>query len=444
MDTVPLGVLFGILGVLLLMSAFFSSSETGLLSLDRYRLLSHAREGHRGARRVRKLLQRKDRLLGLILVGNNIANIGSSVIATLISLELLGPAGPAIAATALTIYLLIFAEIAPKTIAVLHPEKIAYPASWVLLPASWVFSPLVRLLNWLSSIALLPLGINPEKAQNEPSLDRNALLNILSDRNSMLPEKYQDMLTNILNLEETAVNDIMVPRTEITNIDINEDPQKLKRTWLNNAHDYCTVYQHDPDNIIGVLDMRGVAKLLGSEITPRRIRNQLYKPHFIPEHSTLVDQLSTLQQESHDVALITDEYGVIQGMVNIQLIWQEVVGKVYMAPDDHGIYPQADGNVIVDGTTTIRDINRRLDWDLPIDSDTTTLNGLLLEHLGELPMPNMSLRVGRYIITVKRLSKNNLVARALIRQMPQEDADGATDEGETDKKPAPDKKGKRS
>lgn len=412
-------LLLFVLGILLLMSAFFSSAETGLISLDRYRLLSRARAGHRGARRVRKLLRRKDRLLGLILVGNNVANIGASVIATVLSLRLLGNSGPAVAAAVLTLYMLIFSEIAPKTLAVMYPERIAYPASLVLLPLSWLFSPLIKLLNYISNLILRPLGVNPAQTQNEPKLDRGALLSILSEKNSSMPKQYQDLLINVLNLDKAMVNDIMIPRMEITSIDINGDPQTLKSALLKSRHDYMTVYQHDPDDIIGILGMRAVAKLTSSKITPKQIRTQLQEPLFVPEHTPLMRQFSQLQREERDVALVTDEYGIVQGMINIHLIWQEIVGKVHIASNGDGIYPQKDGSVIVDATVTLRTINHRLKWNVPTDSDVTTLNGLLLDRLRQLPAPQLSIRVGNYAITIKRLGKNGLVERALIEQIPE-------------------------
>jgi Mg2+/Co2+ transporter CorB len=424
MASLPLDVSFGILGFLLIASSFFSSAETGLISIDRYKLLSKAREGHKGARRVRRLLKRKDRLLGLILVGNNLANIGASVIATLISLQLLGDTGPVVATAVLTLYMLIFAEIAPKTLAALYPEKIAYPASMVLLPLSWLLSPLVKILNYLSNAILRPFDVKPEEESEDPQLDRKALLHIVSGNNTPLNKKYQSMLVSILSMEDTEVDDIMLPRMDMGSIDVQEDTKTLDRTiraLLKKEHHHIAVYHEEPDNIIGILDIWSIAELASKPINARAIRMKIKDPYFVPERTSLLRVLSMLKDAKQQVALVTDEYGAIQGMIDTSLILEEIVGQAQsMSSDDAGIYPQKNGGAIVDGTANIRDLNRRMQWNLPEKGDITTLNGLLLEQLQELPAPQLSVRINGYVITIKRLSEKGLVQRAFVRPMPED------------------------
>lgn len=436
MPSPPSELLFLILAFLLLASSFFSSAETGLLSVDRYKLLAAAREGHRGAQRIRRLLRRKDRLLSLILVGNNVANIGASVIATLLSLRLLGDSGPLIAAALLTCYMLIFAEIAPKTLAALYPEKIAYPASALLVPLSWLLAPLVKVLNYISNTLLRLLGVNPNKEEAEPQLDRKTLLHVLSDKNNALHEKHRELMLNTLYIEDTTVNDVMIPRQDIISIDLHANDQEFKKVLLkllDKPYGFMTVYQETQDNIIGVIDIPIAAKLLNKKITRRAIRASLQEPDFVLEHTSLLDAIYLPGKEGKLVVLITDEYGVIQGGISRPLIGQEIFSMGHMLFEEDGIYAnenenEKDDSVFVDGAANVRDINRYMKWDLPVQNDISTLNGLLLKHLEKLPAEKFSVLIDDYVITIIKLRKNGLVERASIKRVNNEQDEQADDQ----------------
>jgi len=416
----------GALAGLLVLSAFFSSAETGMMALDRYRLQHLSKEGHAGATRVSRLLERKDRLLGVILLGNNLVNVTASAIATLLALQLFGEAAVAVAALLLTLIILIFAEIGPKTAAALYPERIAWPASWVLYPLLNLLHPLVRAINVISNSLLKLVGIDITK--KPPGLSHSELLSILGDGSVDLPEQYRNMLVNILNLDKITVNDIMVPRSEVIGIDIGGSQASIIETLSAHRLTRVPVYQENMDHIIGILDVRDTPRLLadGQDMEPL-LRKLMRKPYFVPQGTPLPIQMEHFQAEKRSMGIVVDEYGAVQGIVTLQRILEEIVGKVNLGlrvgATTQDIYWQPDGSCIVDGTATLHEISKVLGMQLAAE-DASTLNGLLLEKTEDIPEQGEVVELDGYTARVL-LADENRVHRVLLRIAKKENGEQA-------------------
>ena len=403
MNDSSLELLLGILIACLLMSAFFSASETGMMSLNRYRL-KHLRKNHRGARIATRLLERPDRLLGLILIGNNLVNILASAIATVIALRVWGDAGIAIATGAMTILVLIVGEVTPKTLAALHPERIAFPAAYVLNALMYVFYPLVWCINHITNGLLKVLGINPDK-RPEDALSSEELRTIVGESGPMIPPRHKRMLLNILDLEEVTVDDIMIPRHEIRGIDVEEDDAQIIEALRTSEHTRLILYREDIGNILGILHLRTVSLFLNGERLDREaMQRTAADPYFVPEGTPLNTQLLNFQKLKRRMGIVVDEYGSVRGLVTLEDILAEIVGEFTSNISDQSpeIVPQTDGSFVIDGATAIRDINRTLHWELPIDGPKT-LNGLILEFLETIPEAHVGMRLGRYHFEILEL-----------------------------------------
>ena len=403
MNDSSLELLLGILIACLLMSAFFSASETGMMSLNRYRL-KHLRKNHRGARLATRLLERPDRLLGLILIGNNLVNILASAIATVIALRVWGDAGIAIATGAMTILVLIVGEVTPKTLAALHPERIAFPAAYVLNALMYVFYPLVWCINHITNGLLKVLGINPDK-RPEDALSSEELRTIVGESGPMIPPRHKRMLLNILDLEEVTVDDIMIPRHEIRGIDVEEDDAQIIEALRTSEHTRLILYREDIGNILGILHLRTVSLFLNGERLDREaMQRTAADPYFVPEGTPLNTQLLNFQKLKRRMGIVVDEYGSVRGLVTLEDILAEIVGEFTSNISDQSpeIVPQTDGSFVIDGATAIRDINRALHWELPIDGPKT-LNGLILEFLETIPEAHVGMRLGRYYFEILEL-----------------------------------------
>ena len=418
MNEAPLGLLFSILVLLILLSAFFASSETGMMALNRYRLKHLKDNNHRGAQRASQLLERPDRLIGLILIGNNLVNILASAIATVIAIELWGNAGIAIATILLTLVILIFAEITPKTIAALHPEKIAFPASAILRPMLKILYPLVWLINGVTNRLLALLGIDPRK-HSEHGLSGEELRTIVNNAGPLIPQTYQGMLLNILELEKVTVDDIMVPRVEVFGLDLEEDDELLLRRIQSSEYTRLPVYREDINNIEGILHMRRASRFIDEHgLHRQQMMQELEKPYFIPEGTPLNKQLLNFQQLKHRIAIVVDEYGEVMGLVVLEDILEEIVGQFTsnLAESIADIYPQQDGSYIINGTANVRELNKSLAWQLPTEGPKT-LNGLLLEYLESFPDANAGVRIGNYDLEILDLQDNVIQAvRARYRK----------------------------
>ena len=421
MNEAPLGLLFSILAVLILMSAFFSSSETGMMSLNRYRLKHLRKNKHRGARRASKLLERPDRLIGLILIGNNLVNILASAIATVIAIRLWGDAGIIIATISLTLVILIFAEITPKTIAALYPEKVAFPASFILWPLLKVFYPIVVMVNGITNALLRLLGFDPSKT-NEEHVSSDELRTIVTDAGQLIPTQHRDMLLNILDLEEVEVDDIMVPRNEVYGIDLDDSDDEIMSCLQNSAHTLLPVWREDINDIVGILHMRSISRVLDQNGLDRiALEREMDKPYFIPESTPLHTQLLNFQKKKLRLGVVVDEYGQVMGLVALEDILEEIVGEFTSNLQDSmdNIFAQRDGSYIISGTATIREINRNLNWQLPTDGPKT-LSGLILEYLESFPDANAGMAIDGYTLEILELQGNVVQA---VRARPQ-----ATDE----------------
>jgi len=408
LNEAPLGLLSTILVVLIFLSGFFSSSETGMMSLNRYRLKHLYQKGHSGARRVTHLLDKPDRLIGLILIGNNLVNIFATTITTIIAMRLYGDLGLAIAPIILTLVILIFAEVTPKTIAALHPEKIAYPASLILRPMMTLLYPAVWLTNWISNGILRSLGVRHVKHNDSDHLSAEELRTVVNEAGALIPARHQHMLLNILDLENAEIDDIMIPRNEIFGLDLEEDDDDIAERIQSCEYNRIVVYSGDINNVQGVLHLRNVSRIFTEEGFNREaLMENISEPYFVPEGTPLHTQLFKFQELKHRFSIVVDEYGVVQGIATLEDILEEIVGEFTSNISDNieEIFPQADGSYIIDATATIRDINKNLGWELPTDGPKT-LNGLILEQLESFPEASVSVRIQHYSFEIIDLSEN--------------------------------------
>ena len=406
MSDVPLGILLAALVVLIILSACFSGSETGMMALNRYRLRHLAGSGHRGARRASRLLERPDRLIGLILLGNNFVNIAASSLATVIALRLLGEAGIALAAGLLTLVILIFAEVAPKTYAALHPERVAFPAAHVLTALLVVFQPLVVAVNWMANGVLRLLRLSPSGADRD-SLSREELRTVVAEAGALIPRRHRQMLMSILDLEKVTVDDIMIPRQEINAIDLDDPPSEILEQIMHTQHTRIPLYRRDINEIEGILHLRRVVAPPREEGLAEYLRTQASEPYFIPAGTALSVQLLNFQRAHQRIGLIVDEYGEIEGLATLEDLLEEIVGQFTTDPTDHSseVHPQTDGTYLVDGSANVRELNRAMHWELPTEGPKT-MNGLIIEHLGAIPEPGTSLMITGYPIEIMQTTGN--------------------------------------
>ncbi|MBE0509631.1 MAG: HlyC/CorC family transporter [Chromatiales bacterium] len=407
---IPIWLLLTSLFVLILLSAFFSGSETGLISLNRYRLRHMSRDGHPGAVRASELLKRPDRLIGVILLGNNFVNILASAIATIIALRLIGEEGIMIATLLLTLVILIFAEITPKTLAALHPERVAFPATLIIRPLLKTLYPLIWLINTIPSGLLRLLGVS-QRALEGHHLSSDELRTVVNEAGSLIPQRHQEMLLSILDLEQVTVEDIMVPRNEITGIDLDDDWETILKQISTSQHTRLPVYRGDIDNVLGFIHLRNVLAL-GANRSPQReeLEKVIREAYFIPEGTPLHTQLLNFQAQRRRIGLVVDEYGDIRGLVTLDDILEEIVGEFTTDPaaaTSKDIHPQEDGSFLVDGGTNIRELNRIMQWDLPTNGPKT-LNGMITEYLETIPEPGTSLLLQGYPIEIMQTANNSI------------------------------------
>lgn len=414
-DDVPLAALFSALAVLLLLSAFFSGSETALMRLNRYRLRHQARDGRRAAQLAEKLLERPDRLIGLILLGNNLVNFAAAALVTLIALRVGGEPAVWLGTLLLALVVLIFSESAPKTLAALYPEKVALPAAFIYYPLMIVMYPIVSLVSVISNSVLWLLGVRGTQS-NLISLSNEELRTIVYEAGSLISLKYRSMLINILDLEKVTVDDVMVPHNEIMGIDLNDDLEEISAVIRNSEHTRLPVYRDNIDQVIGLLHLRRLANLSShSRFDKDDIESLTAEPYFVPEGTPLSTQLVQFQRAKQRFALVVDEYGDIQGIVTLEDILEEIVGEFTTVPanDDDDITREADGRYLVNGTANIREMNRVMDWSLPTDGPKT-LNGLILEYLETIPAPGTCLKIEEYPIEIVQSDDNRVQTARIV------------------------------
>ncbi len=415
MGDVSTGTLFAVLGVLILLSGFFSGSETALMTLNRYRLRHMSKAGHRGAQLAEALLKRPDRLIGLILIGNNFVNITASALATIIALRLGGEAAIAVATGLLTLTILIFAEVAPKTLAAMRPERIAYPAAWIYTPLLKVAYPLVWLVNVMANALLSMIGVRTD-AGDMSHLSSEELRTVVIEAGAMIPKRHQKMLLSILDLEKVTVEDIMIPRAEIIGIDLAQPWETIVSQLLDAQHSRLPVWENDIENIVGVIHLRRLLRPLArGELTREAFDSLIREPYFVPEGTPLNKQLINFQGLKRRIALVVDEYGDILGLVTLEDLLEEIVGEFTTDPAAaaRDFFPETDGSFLVNGSATIRQLNRSLNVHLPIEGPKT-LNGLVTEHMEAIPEPGTSMLIAGYPIEIVAVS-GNAVKTARIR-----------------------------
>ncbi|ELZ5941015.1 DUF21 domain-containing protein [Providencia stuartii] len=409
MDHVSTGTLIIILIILIIMSAYFSASETGMMTLNRYRLKHLAKQGNRSAKRVEKLLRHPDKLISLILIGNNLINIVASSLATIVGMRLYGNAGVAIATGILTFVILVFAEVMPKTIAALYPEKIAFPSSYILKPLQKIMLPVVWAFNKITLLFMFLCGIKPPVIRSD-AVSKDELRTIVNESKAKLSRRNQDMLLSILDLEKVTVGDIMLPRNEIVGIDVNDDWKSIIRQLTHSPHGRIVLYRDSLDDAIGILRVREAYRLMMEkrEFTKQNLIKAADSIYFIPNSTPLSTQLINFQHNKEKIGIIVDEYGEIQGLITVEDILEEIVGDftTSMSPSlSEEVLPQSDGSVLVDGTANIRDLNKAFDWHLPVDGPRT-VNGMVLEAIGDIPELQEKIVISHYLVEVLLISDN--------------------------------------
>ena len=407
MNDMPLSMLFGILAAMLILSAFFAGSETSLMSLNRYRLRHLVKLKHSSAIKTHNLLQRPDRLLGLILLCNNFVNNFAASIATVIAIKLYADeeAVVAIATGILTIVMLICSDVTPKTLAAIKPELLAFPAAWIYTPLLKILYPVVWFINLFVNLLLRIVGVDVKKNRHE-ALNKDELKSIISDAESLMPVRYQKMLMGILELESATVEDIMTPRNEIIGIDLELPIEDIITQIKTSPHTRLPVYKTSIDRIIGFIHLRKILVLINQEdFDKQTIINCLDKPSFIPESTPVHNQMHRFKHERIRIGLVVDEYGDVQGLVTLDDLLQEIVGE--LITEDVAVRAQGNGSYLVDANITIRELNRVMQWSLPTEGPKT-LNGLIIEFMETIPETGTSIKLHGYPLEIIKRDENSV------------------------------------
>ena len=419
-------MLFSSIVFLLFLSAFFSGVETAMMSLNRYRLKHLVKENDKGAIRADKLLKRPDRLLGVILIGNNFVNILAASLTTVLCLNLFGDSGVVIGSIVLTLIILVFAEITPKTFAALNSEKVALPASLVLKYLQKILRPLVLFVNFFSNFFMRLLGTK-ETTINE-DLSPEELKSVLENSGDLIPKKYQDMLISVLELDKVSVDEVMTQRSEVIGIDLNQPIETILSNLQNNQKDFLPVYNESLDDLRGVIDLYGITSFLSNEDKSiESLIESLDEAYFIPENTPLSTQLFNFQKNKKTVAVIIDEYGSVKGLVTIKDVLEEIVGELATDIDRETveIMEQKDGSYLIDASIPLRELNKKLNWQLPING-AKTLNGLIIDQVETIPENNIKIEIENYSIETV-LIRNNMIKIARVLQIEKEDEELSDD-----------------
>jgi Mg2+/Co2+ transporter CorB len=405
----PLSVLALLLVTAILLSAFFSGTETALMSVNRYRLRHLAREGSRSAKMAEQLLARPDRLIGMILICNNFVNSAAAAIVTVIALSLGGETYAAIGIGLFTVTLIIFAEVAPKTFGALYPERIALPAAVIYTFLLKILFPLVTATNFVANGVLRLLGIRREQV-NRTSLSSEELRTVVAEASTVIPHRHQRMLMSILDLEKITVDDIMVPRQEIYGIDLTDDWDDIVEQLRDCRHTRVPVYEGNLEALIGILHMKKVARML---VRGEFDRDELValartrEPYYVPEGTSLNTQLLQFQRQRRRVAFVVDEYGDVQGLVTLEDLLEEIVGEFTSETSilHKDVFRERADSFVVNASASVRTLNRKMGWTLPA-TGPRTLNGLIIEQMETIPTPGQKLRVGDYSLEVLQVTDN--------------------------------------
>ena len=417
-DEVPLAALIGVLIVLLILSAFFSGSETALMSLNRYQLRHKAKVGHRGAQLAETLLERPDRLIGLILLGNNLVNFSAAALVAIIAFKLGGQPAVALSTLLLTLVVLIFSEAAPKTLGALHPERIAFPAALIYYPLLKITYPVVWLTNIAANGILYLCGVRDDEAHSH-ALTQDELRTVVFEATARIPRKYRSMLISILDLEKVTVDDVMVPHNEIIGIDLDSSTEEIMAVIEKSEHTRLPVFQNNIDNVVGLLHLRRIANHAHlADFDKVMLKRLVDEPYYVPEGTPLNIQLVQFQKLRKRIAFVVDEYGDIQGIVTLEDILEEIVGEFTTDPsnDDDDIVKESHNTFLVGGAANIREVNRTMNWTLPTNGPKT-LNGLIVEYLEIIPKSGTNLKIEEYQIEIVETNENRVkTARIYPRQ----------------------------
>lgn len=407
MTGIPLAYLFGLVCLCLLFSAFFAGSETALMSLNRYRLRHLARAGHRGAMVAEKLLRRPDRLIGLMRLGDTLANVIATSVTTLIALRIGGDRLVAIAGGLLILCLLIFSEITPKTLAALYPERFGFPAAFIYVPLLKLLYPVVWLVNAFTNGLLWLMGVR-SAAMPLHSMSSEELRSVVTEAGGLIPKRHQRMLLSILDLERITVEDIMVPRNEIAGIDIEQEWDDIRTQLRSSEHTRLPVYEGDIDNILGFVHARHVLHLLSREDAGKEeLKGILREAYFVPAGTSLQRQLLNFQTARRRIGLVVDEYGDIRGLVTLEDILEEIVGEFTTDPAARNldIYKESETSYLLNGSATVRELNRAMQLKLPT-AGPKTLNGLILEFLETIPQTGTAFKLAGHSFEVVQTTGN--------------------------------------
>lgn len=398
-----------VLLVLILSSAFFSGAEIGMMSLNRYRLRHLVKKHHKQAIRVNKLLAHPDRLLSVVLIGNTLANIVASMVATLIGQQLYGELGVIIATTILTFVILVFSEMTPKTFAAIYPQSVAFICSLPLTILLWLFAPLVKLISWIANGIIRLFGISIDQTQKD-LLSGEELRSVVHEAGGLLPIEHKSMLISLLDLEQAHIEDIMVPKTEIIGIDLEQPWHEILNQLEMSQHTRLPLYRGTIENLVGMIHLRSVLNLaLEEHLDMDNLLKIAEAPYYIPEGTTLNVQILNFQKMKRRSCFVVDEYGDLQGLATMEDILEEIVGEFTtdIAALSKDITPQDDGSYIIDASITLRNLNRLLNWHLP-QIGPRTLSGLIIEHLGYIPPADCCLMIENYQIEVLKIGDNTI------------------------------------
>jgi Mg2+/Co2+ transporter CorB len=401
---------------LIILSAFFSGSEIGMMSINRYKLRYLVKKKNIQAIRVNRMLARPDRLLSVVLIGNTLANIVASTIATLIGQRYYGDAGVAIATILLTLVILVFSEMTPKTLAAIYPQQVAFAASFPLSVLQWIFAPLVKIISFFSNGILRLFGISINRIQKE-ALTGEELRSVVHEAGGLLPVEHKSMLISLLDLEQATVEDIMVPKADIVGIDLEQPWLQLLEQLETAQHTRLPIYRGSIDNLVGMIHSRNVLNLaLENKLDINSFLNSADAPYFIPEATPLNIQILNFRKMKRRSCFVVDEYGDILGLVTMEDILEEIVGEFTtdIAALSRDIMPQDDGSVIVDASLTLRHLNRMMSWNLP-SIGPRTLSGLIIEYLGYIPPAESCLTIENYRIEILRVSDNTIKGVKMIK-----------------------------
>ena len=403
MDDIPVLTLFIALLVLLVASAFFSVSETSMMAVNRYRLRHLVQQGHRGARLTSELLAKTDKFLGVVLLGNNVINAAAALLVGEIATRYMGDSQLAlvIATGAAAFAILVFSEITPKVIGAAYPEPIALRASYGLAPLLKITQPIVWFVNLFVQGLLRVLWLKPEQDAGAHKLTVGELRSLVLEA-SYLPQKHQSILLNLFDLEVITVDDVMVPRNQIEAVDIEAPLEQLAQQAATAYHRRLLAYAGQPEEIAGTLRARHVLNLVQQgALTRERLKELVREPYYVPSGTPLFSQLQNFQEHQDRIALVVDEYGEMKGLVTLEDIVEEIIGEFTTTSPlrTGGYYPQPDGSYLVEGSTLLRELNRKLGFNFPLEGPKT-MNGLILEHLQEIPEPSTSVKIADYAIEI--------------------------------------------